>query len=153
MSLGQGTPGCWGMTVLGLGRWLPTSAPSGYLAAQAAVARGPLLFSGALSEGQFYSPPESFAGASWWVGELPLGRGVGWVCSFCSCQLPGESEQPSAVPTFIPLHHCTCTPTSPGQHSLHLFPLSSACFLQGLTMNQMKKLLGRKASLPRYLAA
>ncbi|EDL16133.1 START domain containing 3, isoform CRA_a [Mus musculus] len=27
-----------------------------YLAAQAAVARGPLLFSGALSEGQFYSP-------------------------------------------------------------------------------------------------
>ncbi|PNJ66563.1 STARD3 isoform 5 [Pongo abelii] len=38
-------------------------APLGYLAAQAAVARGPLLFSGALSEGQFYSPPESFAGS------------------------------------------------------------------------------------------
>ncbi|XP_073875599.1 stAR-related lipid transfer protein 3 isoform X2 [Macaca fascicularis] len=35
----------------------------GYLAAQAAVARGPLLFSSALSEGQFYSPPESFAGS------------------------------------------------------------------------------------------
>ncbi|KAF6299849.1 StAR related lipid transfer domain containing 3 [Rhinolophus ferrumequinum] len=34
-----------------------------YLAAQATVARGPLLFSGALSEGQFYSPPESFAGS------------------------------------------------------------------------------------------
>ncbi|XP_023060028.1 stAR-related lipid transfer protein 3 isoform X2 [Piliocolobus tephrosceles] len=34
-----------------------------YLAAQAAVAHGPLLFSGALSEGQFYSPPESFAGS------------------------------------------------------------------------------------------
>ncbi|XP_067571559.1 stAR-related lipid transfer protein 3 isoform X3 [Pseudorca crassidens] len=34
-----------------------------YLAAQAAVARGPLLFSGTLSEGQFYSPPESFAGS------------------------------------------------------------------------------------------
>lgn len=34
-----------------------------YLAAQAAVARGPLLFPGALSEGQFYSPPESFAGS------------------------------------------------------------------------------------------
>ncbi|KGL75270.1 StAR-related lipid transfer protein 3, partial [Tinamus guttatus] len=32
-----------------------------YLAAQAA-ARGPLLYPGALSEGQFYSPPESFAG-------------------------------------------------------------------------------------------
>ncbi|XP_006176420.1 stAR-related lipid transfer protein 3 isoform X2 [Camelus ferus] len=39
------------------------SAPPGYLAAQAAVARGPLLFSSALSEGQFYSPPESFAGS------------------------------------------------------------------------------------------
>ncbi|KAF6299850.1 StAR related lipid transfer domain containing 3 [Rhinolophus ferrumequinum] len=39
------------------------SAFSGYLAAQATVARGPLLFSGALSEGQFYSPPESFAGS------------------------------------------------------------------------------------------
>nr|XP_019603200.1 PREDICTED: stAR-related lipid transfer protein 3 isoform X2 [Rhinolophus sinicus] len=34
-----------------------------YLAAQASVIRGPLLFSGALSEGQFYSPPESFAGS------------------------------------------------------------------------------------------
>ncbi|KAM6452266.1 stAR-related lipid transfer protein 3 isoform 1-T2 [Liasis olivaceus] len=32
-----------------------------YLAAQAAVARGPLLYSGALSDGQFYSPPESVA--------------------------------------------------------------------------------------------
>ena len=42
---------------------LPLSPPAGYLAAQAAVARGPLLFSGALSEGQFYSPPESFAGS------------------------------------------------------------------------------------------
>lgn len=44
------------------------STPPGYLAAQAAVARGPLLFSGALSEGQFYSPPESFAGEGWQVG-------------------------------------------------------------------------------------
>ncbi|KAJ6660612.1 hypothetical protein lerEdw1_017609 [Lerista edwardsae] len=34
-----------------------------YLAAQAAVARGPLLYSGALSDGQFYSPPESAAGS------------------------------------------------------------------------------------------
>uniref|UniRef100_A0A8D0GIT1 StAR related lipid transfer domain containing 3 n=1 Tax=Sphenodon punctatus TaxID=8508 RepID=A0A8D0GIT1_SPHPU len=34
-----------------------------YLAAQAATARGPLLYSGALSDGQFYSPPESFAGS------------------------------------------------------------------------------------------
>ncbi|KFR10318.1 StAR-related lipid transfer protein 3, partial [Opisthocomus hoazin] len=29
---------------------------------QAAASRGPLLYPGALSEGQFYSPPESFAG-------------------------------------------------------------------------------------------
>lgn len=35
---------------------------AGYLAAQAAASRGPLLYPGALSEGQFYSPPESFAG-------------------------------------------------------------------------------------------
>ncbi|XP_066483664.1 stAR-related lipid transfer protein 3 isoform X2 [Tiliqua scincoides] len=34
-----------------------------YLAAQAAVARGPLLYSGAISDGQFYSPPESAAGS------------------------------------------------------------------------------------------
>ncbi|KAJ7313594.1 hypothetical protein JRQ81_005114 [Phrynocephalus forsythii] len=34
-----------------------------YLAAQEAVARGPLLYSGALSDGQFYSPPESAAGS------------------------------------------------------------------------------------------
>nr|XP_034990838.1 stAR-related lipid transfer protein 3 [Zootoca vivipara]XP_034990839.1 stAR-related lipid transfer protein 3 [Zootoca vivipara]XP_034990840.1 stAR-related lipid transfer protein 3 [Zootoca vivipara] len=34
-----------------------------YLAAQAAVARGPCLYSGALSDGQFYSPPESVAGS------------------------------------------------------------------------------------------
>ncbi|XP_068775525.1 stAR-related lipid transfer protein 3 isoform X1 [Struthio camelus] len=34
-----------------------------YLAAQAAAARGPLLYPGALSDGQFYSPPESFAGS------------------------------------------------------------------------------------------
>ncbi|NXX80657.1 STAR3 protein, partial [Urocolius indicus] len=33
-----------------------------YLAAQAAASRGPLLYPGALSEGQFYSPLESFAG-------------------------------------------------------------------------------------------
>ncbi|NXE16967.1 STAR3 protein, partial [Lophotis ruficrista] len=34
-----------------------------YLAAQAAASRGPLLYPSALSEGQFYSPPESFAGS------------------------------------------------------------------------------------------
>ncbi|NXE58093.1 STAR3 protein, partial [Casuarius casuarius] len=34
-----------------------------YLAAQAVAARGPLLYPGALSDGQFYSPPESFAGS------------------------------------------------------------------------------------------
>ncbi|XP_062993424.1 stAR-related lipid transfer protein 3 [Elgaria multicarinata webbii] len=34
-----------------------------YLTARAAVARGPVLYSGALSDGQFYSPPESVAGS------------------------------------------------------------------------------------------
>ncbi|NXF95015.1 STAR3 protein, partial [Eubucco bourcierii] len=34
-----------------------------YLAAQVAASRGPLLYPRALSEGQFYSPPESFAGS------------------------------------------------------------------------------------------
>ncbi|XP_044302954.1 stAR-related lipid transfer protein 3 isoform X2 [Varanus komodoensis] len=34
-----------------------------YLAAQAAVACGPSLYSGAVSDGQFYSPPESVAGS------------------------------------------------------------------------------------------
>ncbi|KAM3823396.1 stAR-related lipid transfer protein 3 isoform 2-T2 [Vipera latastei] len=34
-----------------------------YVAAQAAVSRGPLFYSGALSDGQFYSPPESVAGS------------------------------------------------------------------------------------------
>uniref|UniRef100_A0A287B029 StAR-related lipid transfer protein 3 n=2 Tax=Sus scrofa TaxID=9823 RepID=A0A287B029_PIG len=50
------------------------STPSGYLAAQAAVARGPLLFSGALSEGQFYSPPESFAGSDSESDEEVVGK-------------------------------------------------------------------------------
>lgn len=35
---------------------------TGYLAAQAVASRRPLLYPRALSEGQFYSPPESFAG-------------------------------------------------------------------------------------------
>ncbi|CAI9538405.1 unnamed protein product [Staurois parvus] len=34
-----------------------------YLAAQAAALRPPLLYPGAISDGQFYSPPESFAGS------------------------------------------------------------------------------------------
>ncbi|XP_054938534.1 stAR-related lipid transfer protein 3 isoform X2 [Physeter macrocephalus] len=45
-----------------------------YLAAQAAVARGPLLFSSALSEGQFYSPPESFAGSDSESDEEVVGK-------------------------------------------------------------------------------
>lgn len=56
------------------------------------------------------------------------------------------------TPTPLPLYPDP-PPPPPPPRSLRLFPLSSACFLQGLTMNQMKKLLGRKASLPRYLAA
>ncbi|XP_045692676.1 stAR-related lipid transfer protein 3 isoform X3 [Phyllostomus hastatus] len=55
-------------------RRLPVSAPPGYLAAQAAVAQGPLFFSGALSEGQFYSPPESFAGSDNESDEELVGR-------------------------------------------------------------------------------
>ncbi|XP_033618913.1 stAR-related lipid transfer protein 3 [Fukomys damarensis] len=52
-----------------------------YLAAQAAVARGPLLFPRTLSEGQFYSPPESFAGeGEEGAGPVPAG-------------LPGDSRQ------------------------------------------------------------
>uniref|UniRef100_A0A2D4LS89 START domain-containing protein n=1 Tax=Micrurus spixii TaxID=129469 RepID=A0A2D4LS89_9SAUR len=34
-----------------------------YVATQAAMSRGPLFYSGALSDGQFYSPPESVAGS------------------------------------------------------------------------------------------
>ncbi|XP_075378987.1 stAR-related lipid transfer protein 3 isoform X2 [Mycteria americana] len=45
-----------------------------YLAAQAAASRGPLLYPGALSEGQFYSPPESFAGSDNESDEEGAGR-------------------------------------------------------------------------------
>ncbi|XP_075579129.1 stAR-related lipid transfer protein 3 [Pelecanus crispus] len=45
-----------------------------YLAAQAAAARGPLLYPRALSEGQFYSPPESFAGSDNESDEEGAGR-------------------------------------------------------------------------------
>lgn len=45
-----------------------------YLAARAAAARGPLLYPRALSEGQFYSPPESFAGSDNESDEEGAGR-------------------------------------------------------------------------------
>ncbi|XP_038241606.1 stAR-related lipid transfer protein 3 isoform X4 [Dermochelys coriacea] len=45
-----------------------------YLAAQAATSWGPLLYSGALSDGQFYSPPESFAGSDNESDEDDVGR-------------------------------------------------------------------------------
>ncbi|NXU74155.1 STAR3 protein, partial [Oreotrochilus melanogaster] len=45
-----------------------------YLAAQAAASRGPLLYPQALSEGQFYSPPESFAGSDNESDEEGAGR-------------------------------------------------------------------------------
>ncbi|KAM9112770.1 stAR-related lipid transfer protein 3 isoform 2-T2 [Pangshura tecta] len=45
-----------------------------YLAAQAAAFRGPLLYSGALSDGQFYSPPESLAGSDDESDEGGVGR-------------------------------------------------------------------------------
>lgn len=94
----------------------------GYLAAQAAVARGPLLFSGALSEGQFYSPPESFAGDGLVGGELPSGRGfirsgVGWVCSFYSFYgLRGGKPATPSPPHTLLSPHILClyqTPLSP----------------------------------------
>lgn len=81
--------------------------------------------------------------------------GVGWGCSFYSFYgLPAESQ--------LPLPHSSIHPhilrlylnpaTSP--HSLPTSPIViCARSLQGLTMNQMKKLSGRKASLPRCLAA
>ncbi|XP_009640848.1 stAR-related lipid transfer protein 3 [Egretta garzetta] len=47
-----------------------------YLAAQAAASRGPLLYPRALSEGQFYSPPESFAGSDNESDEEGAGRKV-----------------------------------------------------------------------------
>ncbi|XP_039372744.1 stAR-related lipid transfer protein 3 isoform X2 [Mauremys reevesii] len=47
-----------------------------YLAAQAAAFRGPLLYSGALSDGQFYSPPESLAGSDDESDEEGVGRKV-----------------------------------------------------------------------------
>uniref|UniRef100_A0A8D0FJQ3 StAR related lipid transfer domain containing 3 n=1 Tax=Strix occidentalis caurina TaxID=311401 RepID=A0A8D0FJQ3_STROC len=45
-----------------------------YLAAQAAASRSSLLYPGALSEGQFYSPPESFAGSDNESDEEGAGR-------------------------------------------------------------------------------
>uniref|UniRef100_A0A7M4E307 StAR related lipid transfer domain containing 3 n=1 Tax=Crocodylus porosus TaxID=8502 RepID=A0A7M4E307_CROPO len=47
-----------------------------YLAAQAVASQGPLLYSTALSDGQFYSPPESFAGSDNESDEEGLGRKV-----------------------------------------------------------------------------
>lgn len=118
--------------MLSLGPWRPMSAPPGYLAAQAAVARGPLLFSGALSEGQFYSPPESFAGEGWCVGELLSGRGlvrngVGWVCSFYSFY-----QAPWGKPTT--LSHTLLSPTSLHSHTRtplppHTLPTPCHCHL------------------------
>ncbi|XP_026720601.1 stAR-related lipid transfer protein 3 isoform X2 [Athene cunicularia] len=45
-----------------------------YLAAQAVASRSSLLYPGALSEGQFYSPPESFAGSDNESDEEGAGR-------------------------------------------------------------------------------
>ncbi|NXT28149.1 STAR3 protein, partial [Syrrhaptes paradoxus] len=47
-----------------------------YLAAQVAASRGPLLYPRTLSEGQFYSPPESFAGSDNESDEEGAGRKV-----------------------------------------------------------------------------
>lgn len=155
VSPGQENPRLVRLNVLGLRQWLPVSALPGYLAAQATVARGPLLFSGALSEGQFYSPPESFAGDGLVGGGTAFREGIykEWdrLALFFLFLL--------SVPWGKPASHTHFHPP----HILHLYPnpttspplpiVICACSLQDLTMNQMKKLLGRKASLPRYLAA
>lgn len=152
---GAGAPRLLRLNVLGLRERLPMSALPGYLAAQATVARGPLLFSGALSEGQFYSPPESFAGDGLVGGGTAFREGIykewGRLALFFLFLL--------SVPWGKPASHTHFHPP----HILHLYPnpttspplpiVICACSLQDLTMNQMKKLLGRKASLPRYLAA
>lgn len=126
--------------------------PPGYLAAQAAVARGPLLFSGALSEGQFYSPPESFAGEGWWVGELPPGRG------FMRSRMAGSMlSRPISTlgRASSPLPHTISSPYTP----LHLYPNPSpplpsspplpivphACFSAGSDNESDEEIVGKKS--------
>lgn len=117
------------MTALVLRQWLPVSAPPGYLAAQAAVARGPLLFSGALSEGQFYSPPESFAGEGWWVGncfsEGLYEKWVGWVYSVPSFSSLGKVSTP--LPFYPPavLYPATSPQSVPTPSCCHLYLFSA----------------------------
>uniref|UniRef100_A0AAA9RUL3 StAR-related lipid transfer protein 3 n=1 Tax=Bos taurus TaxID=9913 RepID=A0AAA9RUL3_BOVIN len=123
-----------------------------YLAAQAAVARGPLLFSGALSEGQFYSPPESFAGEGWWVGELPPGRG------FMRSRMAGSVlSRPLSAPwrkraalshtqSYPPTHHCTCTPIPhPHPFSPPLPVVLHACFSAGSDNESDDEIVGKKS--------
>ena len=126
--------------------------PPGYLAAQAAVARGPLLFSGALSEGQFYSPPESFAGEGWWVGELPPGRG------FMRSRMAGSVlSRPLSAPwrkraalshtqSYPPTHHCICTPIPhPHPFSPPLPVVLHACFSAGSDNESDDEIVGKKS--------
>lgn len=80
---------------------------------------------------------------------------VGWVCSFCSfCQLPGERDRYlSHTHSSLTSSHLYLNPTTSPQSLPTPSHCHSACFLQGLTMNQRRKSLERKASLCRYLAA
>ncbi|GAB5580996.1 stAR-related lipid transfer protein 3 isoform X1 [Prionailurus iriomotensis] len=85
-----------------------------YLAAQAAVARGPLLFSGALSEGQFYSPPESFAGSDNESDE-DLGKKIFSAQGQCWAQpgWAGPSQQSMDLRQPECRSSCTCVSGSP----------------------------------------
>lgn len=83
-------------------------------------------------------------------------NGVGWVCSFYSFyQAPWGKPATLSHTLLSPtsLHSHTRTPLPPHTVSPPLAIVICACFLQGLTMNQMKKLLERKVSLLRYLPA
>lgn len=111
----------------------------GYLAAQAAAARGPPLFSGVLAEGQFYSPPESFAGEG---GRQRSGEEEQGLGAFSVFPLGSRGTATPHILELPCLPYPHCRPRSP-------YCLSSACFPQGLTVNQTRRSRGGEVSLYR----
>lgn len=84
-----------------------------------------------------------------------MGSQVGWVCSFCSCSLaplgkPATLSHTLLAPTLL---HSSLNPSTSSSRSPPPAIVICSCFPQGLTTNPMRKSLGRKVSLPRYLAA
>jgi hypothetical protein len=73
---------------------------------------------------------------------------------FLFCQAPWGKPATLSHASLAP-HPCTRIPEPTTSYTLSspLAIVICACFLQGLTMNQMRKSQGRKVSLPRYLAA